>query len=201
MELLGHKRHGFGWGTAEVIWYEAHEAQRTELQGIAETVMGSARARYALVISVREGKEDDEVLIRDHFGEAIALGPFGLGKELHWHSHLRVDGNQGHHPHIRWTKIPDLVHVYCGISSINRVFFPTLFGLPRTFYSDCHGLSNRLINTNTSRRSLFFAPKLREPLFLQPNNGMSGLFSWINAYRRRFSLLNLSTRGLDGSFS
>jgi hypothetical protein len=64
MELLGHKRHGFGWGTAEVIWYEAHEAQRTELQGIAETVMGSARARYALVISVREGKEDDEGSIR-----------------------------------------------------------------------------------------------------------------------------------------
>ena len=71
--------------------------------------------------------------------------------------------NEGHHPHIRWTKIPDLVHVYCGISSINRVFFPTLFGLPRTPHSDCHGLSNRLINTNTSRRSLFFAPKLREP--------------------------------------
>src|SRR5215472_6374956 len=74
-----------------------------------------------------------------------------------------VEENEGHHPHIRWTKIPDFVHVYCGISSINKVFFPTLFGLPRTPHSDCHGLSNRLINTNTSRRSLFFAPKLREP--------------------------------------
>src|SRR5215471_8016234 len=74
-----------------------------------------------------------------------------------------VEKNDGHYPHIRWTKIPDFVHVYCGISSINRVFFPTLFGLPRTPHSDCHGLSNRLINTNTSRRSLFFAPKLREP--------------------------------------
>jgi len=58
MELLGHKRYGFRWGSAEVIGDEAHEAQRTELQGIAETVMGSARARYALVISVREGKEE-----------------------------------------------------------------------------------------------------------------------------------------------
>jgi hypothetical protein len=105
MELLGHKRHGFGWGTAEVIWYEAHEAQRTELQGIAETVMGSARARYALVISVREGKEDDEVLIRDHFGEVITLGPFGLGKELHWHSHLHVDGNHRLAPRDAWRKI------------------------------------------------------------------------------------------------
>jgi hypothetical protein len=35
----------------------------------------------------------------------------------------------------------------------------------------------------------------------RPNNGISGLFSWINAYRRRFFLLNLSTRGLDGNFS
>jgi hypothetical protein len=36
---------------------------------------------------------------------------------------------------------------------------------------------------------------------LPPNNGLSGLFSWINAYRRRIFLLNLSARGLYGSFS
>src|SRR5262249_61016633 len=95
------------------------------------------------MITLREGKEDDEVLRRDHLGEAIALGPFGLGKELHWHSHLRVDGKQGHHAHIRWTKIPDLVHVYCGISSIRRVFFPTLFGLPLGTHIVCCGLSDR----------------------------------------------------------
>ena len=35
----------------------------------------------------------------------------------------------------------------------------------------------------------------------QPNNGLSGLFSWINAYRRQIFLLNLSVRGLYGSFS
>jgi hypothetical protein len=37
--------------------------------------------------------------------------------------------------------------------------------------------------------------------FPQPNNGLSGLLSWINAYRRQFFLLNLSARGLYGSFS
>src|SRR5215813_11568232 len=38
--------------------------------------------------------------------------------------------NEGLHPHIRWMKIPDFARVSCRISSINRVFFPTLFGLP-----------------------------------------------------------------------
>jgi hypothetical protein len=33
--------------------------------------------------------------------------------------------NEGLHPHIRWTKTPDFVHVYRGISPINRVFFLT----------------------------------------------------------------------------
>ena len=75
-ELVGNKRHGCGWGTAEVIWDEAHEAQRTELQGIAETVMRSARARYALVISDREGKKMTR-LIRDHRGSDRA-GPVRL---------------------------------------------------------------------------------------------------------------------------
>ena len=30
--------------------------------------------------------------------------------------------NEGHRPHIWWTKTPDFVHVYRGISSMNRVF-------------------------------------------------------------------------------
>ena len=33
--------------------------------------------------------------------------------------------NEGLRPRIRWTKTPDFVHVYRGISSINRVFFLT----------------------------------------------------------------------------
>src|SRR5262249_43704539 len=36
-----------------------------------------------------------------------------------------VEENEGLRPHIRWTKTPDFVHVYRGISSMNRVFFPT----------------------------------------------------------------------------
>ena len=51
-ELLRDKRHCFGWGTAEVVGHKAHEAQRTELQGIAKTVVGGAIARYALPILV-----------------------------------------------------------------------------------------------------------------------------------------------------
>jgi len=31
--------------------------------------------------------------------------------------------------------------------------------------------------------------------FRQPNNGLSGLFSWRNAARRQISFLNLSARG------
>jgi hypothetical protein len=63
MELLGNKRHGFGWGTAEVVRHKAYEAQRTELQGIAETVMRSARARYTGQVAIGQGKENDEILI------------------------------------------------------------------------------------------------------------------------------------------
>jgi hypothetical protein len=34
-----------------------------------------------------------------------------------------VEQNEGLDPHMRWTKIPDCVHVYRGISPMNRVFF------------------------------------------------------------------------------
>jgi hypothetical protein len=40
-----------------------------------------------------------------------------------------------------------------------------------------------------------------EGRLLTPNNGSSGLFSWIHADRRHMFLLNLSVRGVDGSFS
>src|SRR4029450_8333891 len=33
--------------------------------------------------------------------------------------------SEGLHPYIRWTKTPDFVHVYCGISPMSRVFFLT----------------------------------------------------------------------------
>jgi hypothetical protein len=36
-----------------------------------------------------------------------------------------VEENEGLRPHIRWTKIPDFVHVYRGISRMNWVCFPT----------------------------------------------------------------------------
>jgi hypothetical protein len=44
-------------------------------------------------------------------------------------------------------------------------------------------------------------PVYQTLMLWQPNNGLSGLFSWINAYRRQFFLLNLSTRGLYRRFS
>jgi Transposase domain (DUF772) len=36
-----------------------------------------------------------------------------------------VGENEGLHPHIRWTKTPDFVYVYHGISPMNRVFILT----------------------------------------------------------------------------
>jgi hypothetical protein len=72
--------------------------------------------------------------------------------------------NEGLRPHIQWMKTPDFAHVYCGVSPINRVFFPHLCGLSRTPHSSQESLSKRPVNTNTSKGSLFFAPKLREPL-------------------------------------
>jgi hypothetical protein len=33
--------------------------------------------------------------------------------------------NEGLHPHIRWTKTPNFVYVYCGMLPMNRVFFLT----------------------------------------------------------------------------
>jgi hypothetical protein len=45
-------------------------------------------------------------------------------------------------------------------------FLPHLYGLSRTSQPNQKSLSKRLINTNTSKGSLFFAPKLREPLVL-----------------------------------
>src|SRR5262250_2612199 len=36
-----------------------------------------------------------------------------------------VEGNEGLHPHIRWTKTPDFIHAYRGILPMNRVFFLT----------------------------------------------------------------------------
>jgi hypothetical protein len=37
----------------------------------------------------------------------------------------REDENEGLRPHLWWTKTPDFVHVYRGISPTNRGFFPT----------------------------------------------------------------------------
>src|SRR5262249_17228115 len=47
-ELLRDKRHGFGRCTGEVVWQKAHEAQRTELEGRAEAVVGGAMAWQTL---------------------------------------------------------------------------------------------------------------------------------------------------------
>src|SRR4029434_3612029 len=74
-----------------------------------------------------------------------------------------VEENEGLRPHIPWTKTPDCVHVYRGISPTNRVFFHTSAACPRMPHLSQKNLSKRLVNTNTCNRSLFFAPKLREP--------------------------------------
>jgi hypothetical protein len=64
---------------------------------------------------------------------------------------------------MRWTKTPDFVYVYRGISPTNRVFFHTSAACPRMPNLSQKDPSNRLVNTNTCNRSLFFASKLREP--------------------------------------
>jgi hypothetical protein len=74
-----------------------------------------------------------------------------------------VEENEGLHPHIRWTKIPDFVHVYRGISLVNSIFFLTLCGLPRMPHPSRESFSKRSTNTKSSKGSLFFVPKLREP--------------------------------------
>src|SRR5215211_9329197 len=71
--------------------------------------------------------------------------------------------NEGLRPHIPGTKTLDCVHVYRGISPTNRVFFHTCAACPRRPHLSQENLSKRLVNTNTCNRSLFFAPKLREP--------------------------------------
>jgi hypothetical protein len=72
---------------------------------------------------------------------------------------------EGLRPHILGTKTPDFVHVYRGLSLMNKVFFHTSAACPRMPHLSRENLSKRLINTNTCNRSLFFAPKLREPHF------------------------------------
>src|SRR5262249_14539185 len=71
--------------------------------------------------------------------------------------------NEGLRPHIPWTKTPDFVHVYRGISPTNRLFFHTFAACTRIPHLSQKNLSKGLINTNICNRSLFFAPKLREP--------------------------------------
>jgi hypothetical protein len=44
-----------------------------------------------------------------------------------------VEKNEGLHPYIRWTKTPDFVHVYCGISPMSRVFLSVSHLLHMTF--------------------------------------------------------------------
>jgi hypothetical protein len=74
--------------------------------------------------------------------------------------------NEGLHPHIRWTKTPDFIHVYRGILPMNGGFLPHCCTLSRTSHPSQKSLSKRSVNTSTSKGSLFFAPKLREPQHL-----------------------------------
>jgi hypothetical protein len=81
--------------------------------------------------------------------------------------------SEGLHPHMRWTKTPDFVHVYRGISPMNRVFFLTsavclvrLTQARRVFHRGQH------IQTLPKDRC-FFAPKLREP-FIRERSFLHG---------------------------
>ena len=101
-ELLSDKRDGFGGCTVKVVRHKAHEAQRTELQGIAETVVGGAMARHTLQIAIGQGKEDHEILIGDDLGKVITLDSFGFGEQLDGHRDLRVEENDRLAPRIAW---------------------------------------------------------------------------------------------------
>jgi hypothetical protein len=64
------------------------------------------------------------------------------------------------------------------------------------------GGASAILNNLQQVLLAFFASTIQAvPPPLAPNNGLSGLFSWINAYRRQIFLLNFSTRDLYRSFS
>ena len=103
-ELVGDKCHGVGGRTAEVIWHKAHEAECTELEGIAEAIVRVSRAGNTVQIPLRQGKERDEILRGNDVREPIAPGTFGLGEELDRHRHLRVERNHRLGPRLSWRK-------------------------------------------------------------------------------------------------
>ena len=103
-QLVRDKGHGVGGCTAEVIGHKAHEAECTELEGIAEAIVRVTRAGNTAQIPLGQGKERDEVLRGNHVREPIPPGTFGLGEELDRHRHLRVERNLRLAPRLSWRK-------------------------------------------------------------------------------------------------
>jgi hypothetical protein len=103
-QLVGDKAHRIRGHTAEIVWHKAHEAERTELEGIAEAIMRLTGVGNTASIPLGQRKERDEILIGNDVRKPIAPGTFGLGEELNRHDHLRVDGNHRLGPRLSWRK-------------------------------------------------------------------------------------------------
>jgi hypothetical protein len=100
------------------------------------TPIGS-RQRYRQSLAAHAGStlsKRDELLLpplasaRVPIGRVVDVGVPVAGVQKTTIRTFTVEGeekNEGLRPHIRWTKIPDFIHGYRGISPMNRVFFPT----------------------------------------------------------------------------
>jgi hypothetical protein len=122
-ELLGEKHYGGGGHAGKVVRHKAHEAEGTQLEGIAEAIVGGTVARNTLQVPLGQGKEGDQIRIRNDLGKAIPPGTFGLGKELDGHHHLRVDKNRRYAPRVSRRKDYSLLHGLCKLLTRPDVFF------------------------------------------------------------------------------
>jgi hypothetical protein len=70
----------------QLLGYEAHKTQGTELYRKAQTVIRGAKKGQLLPVCLRQRKEGNEVIVGDLFGEGIKPRALGLGKNLNRHT-------------------------------------------------------------------------------------------------------------------
>ena len=87
-QLRRHKRDHLGWGRLQVVRDKAEIPEHTQLQGIAQTILGVALMLGFPFIVLRQVEKDDQIVLGHGVGKALPAFPLGLAEKVHRHTAL-----------------------------------------------------------------------------------------------------------------
>jgi len=88
LQLLGHERDNLVWGRLQVVRHKAEISEDTELEGIAQAILGVPLSLGFLSILIRQQEKDKEIVLGHAVGQALPAFPLGLGEKVNRHTTL-----------------------------------------------------------------------------------------------------------------